>query len=330
MDIVDEISANKNLVEAQMLKTIPKNKKPKEVYGLIWDFLGRGGKRFRPMMCLLSCEAVGGEFHKALPVAASLELFHNFTLIHDDIEDNSQMRRGKPCLHISYGLPLALNAGDGLFMASWKALFSLDAKPEKIIEIANVLYSSYVSVLEGQAIELNWHANNLWEIKPEDYVHMVSGKSGALIGGACKSGCLVGEGSKNQADKIYKYGVDVGVAFQIQDDILNIVGDEKKYKKEIGGDIVEGKRTLMVLDLLSKCSESQATRMRNTLDSKKASKEDIKLISSLMADYGSLTYAADYARRLVVEAKKNLDCLPKNHATQKLYDMADYLINREF
>lgn len=329
MDITDMLPGDKKTVECWMEKTLPRSKEPQEVYGLIWDFLDRGGKRFRPLMCLLACQAVGGDEAKAVPVAASIELFHNFTLIHDDIEDNSQMRRGKPCLHITYGLPLALNAGDGLFMAAWKAALDSDLPPEKTINVANMLYNAFSKVLEGQAIELKWHFGNVWGIGPQDYLRMVRGKTGALIGGACETGAFIGGASMQQCEALRVFGEEVGIAFQIQDDILNLIGDEKKYKKEIGGDIVEGKRTLMVLDTLSKCSGQEAIKMQKILDSKSTTPAEVRFAIKLLKKYGSIDFAAKYARDLIIQAKPRLSKLPANEATGRLRQMADYLINRE-
>ncbi len=329
MNFFDNDTKLKAMVEKQIEAILPRGKKPFEVYGIIWDFLDRGGKRFRPLMCLTSCAAVGGKMEDAVPVAASIELFHNFTLVHDDIEDSSQIRRGKPCLHVSYGLPLALNAGDGLFMASWKSILESPIPPAKAVEVGKCLYDSYLAVLEGQAVELNWHQNNVWGIGLEDYKSMVRGKTGALIGGACKSGAIIGGADKKVQAALWEFGNEVGVAFQIQDDILNVTGDFEKYKKEIGGDIVEGKRTVMVIDLLSKCTKAEAEKCKSILGNKKATKAQVDYVIGLMKKHGSIDYAAAYANQLLQSAKKRLAALPDNDASRKLHSIADFLVDRE-
>lgn len=329
MDVFDEDKELKAVVERQIAAILPRGKKPFEVYGIIWDFLDRGGKRFRPLMCMTACEAVGGKPEKAVAVAASIELFHNFTLVHDDIEDNSQMRRGKPCLHVSYGLPLALNAGDGLFMASWKSILESPITAQQAVEVGKCLYDAYLAVLEGQAVELNWHENKIWGITLDDYKSMVRGKTGALIGGACKAGAIIGEADSKIQDALWEFGNEVGVAFQIQDDILNVTGDFEKYKKEIGGDIIEGKRTVMVIDLLSKCTKAEASKCRSILGNKKATKTQVDYVIGLMKNYGSIDYAASYANALLKSAKERLSALPDNKATKKLRRLADFLVDRE-
>ncbi len=329
MDAFDKDTELRAEVERKIESILPRGKKPFEVYGIIWDFLDRGGKRFRPLMCITSCEAFGGRKEDALPVAASIELFHNFTLVHDDIEDNSLMRRGKPCLHISYGLPLALNAGDGLFMASWKSIFESQIPPETTIAVGKCLYDAYLAVLEGQAVELNWHKNSVWGIKIEDYNSMVRGKTGALIGGACKAGAIIGGADKEAQGALWEFGNEVGVAFQVQDDILNVTGDFEKYKKEIGGDIIEGKRTVMVIDLLSKCTKPEAEKCKSILGNPEATKVQVEYVIGLMEKYGSVGYATAYAKKLLKSAKSRLSILPKNDASQKLNKIADFLVDRE-
>ncbi|MFA5105791.1 MAG: polyprenyl synthetase family protein [Candidatus Micrarchaeia archaeon] len=329
MDVFDEDAQMKAVVEKQIEAILPRGKKPFEVYGIIWDFLDRGGKRFRPLMCMTACEAVGGNPKNAIAVAASIELFHNFTLVHDDIEDNSQMRRGKPCLHVSYGLPLALNAGDGLFMASWKSILESPISPQQAVEVGKCLYDAYLAVLEGQAVELNWHENNIWGITLDGYKSMVRGKTGALIGGACKAGAIIGGSDANVQAALWEFGNEVGVAFQIQDDILNVTGDFKKYKKEIGGDIVEGKRTVMVIDLLTKCTKAEAAKCRTILGNKKTTKAQVEYVIGLMKKYDSISYAASYADGLLKSAKERLAVLPDNKASKKLRKLADFLVDRE-
>lgn len=220
-------------------------RKPKYVYAPLSDFLSRSGKRLRPALCLLSCEAVGGGRKAAMDAAVAIELFHNFTLIHDDIEDASEMRRGVPCMHITYGLPLAINAGDGLFMMVWQEALKIGGK--KSVEAQRRLLNAFTQVLEGQAIELGWYLENRWDVSEDEYMEMVGGKTGALLAASCEVGGLLGGGTGRQCRALYEFGMGIGVGFQIIDDALNLIGDEKRYMKEIGGDVREGKRTLIMM-----------------------------------------------------------------------------------
>ena len=330
MDIFETLSADAKLVERSMQQVIPRNKKPSEVYSLIWDLLDRGGKRFRPPLCMLSCQIVGGKKTAALPAATAIELFHNFTLIHDDIEDDSLLRRGKPTLHILYGTPLAINAGDGLFMMVWRSMLSSKLPPAKNLISLRMLLSAFTNVLEGQAKELNWYCAQSWKLSEKDYFDMVDGKTAALIEGACGVGAFIGGGSQQQIKTLSSFGSDIGIAFQIQDDILNIAGDEKKYGKEIGGDITEGKRTLMTIHYLAHASKKDRFAMIKILNSKTKKKSVILHTIRLLKASGSVNYAKMIARRYALRAKAALRGVPQKNATKKLINLADFLINRDY
>ncbi len=330
MSISSYLTDNAEPLEKFMGNVIPRDGKPEEVYGLIWDLLDRGGKRFRPLICLLSCRAVGGDAEKAIPAAVSIELFHNFTLIHDDIMDASQLRRGKPCLHIKYGTPLAINAGDGLFMMSWKALLHLDLPPDKTIKTQSKLLGYFTKVLEGQAIELSWQGNRGWNISEDDYFSMVEGKTSALIEGSCHVGAFLGGGTEKEIESISEFGKAVGTAFQIQDDILNLVGEEEKYKKEIGGDISEGKRTLMVIHSLNNAGEKKRKDLISILCSNTQDKGEILRAIGIIKSTNSIEYAKKIAKQRVEKAKKGLSILQDSEAKKNLLAMADFLIERDF
>ncbi|HQT45530.1 MAG TPA: polyprenyl synthetase family protein, partial [Candidatus Micrarchaeota archaeon] len=171
--------------------------------------------------------------------------------------------------------------------------------------------------------------NNIWGIKIEDYNSMVRGKTGALIGGACKAGAIIGGADRKAQEALWEFGNEVGVAFQVQDDILNVAGDFEKYKKEIGGDIIEGKRTVMVIDLLSKCTKLEAEKCKSILGNQKATKAQVEYVIGLMEKYGCVDYATVYAKKLLKNAKSRLSILPQNEASQKLNKIADFLVDRE-
>lgn len=328
--IFDVISADAKDVEKHMLRVIPRDKKPPEVYSLIWDLLDRGGKRFRPSLCLLSCEAVGGKRADAISAATSIELFHNFTLIHDDIEDNSLLRRGKPTLHLIYGTPLAINAGDGLFMMVWRSILDSNLPPRKNLAASKILLTTFTMVLEGQAAELNWYQQKRWDISERDYFAMVEGKTAALIGGACETGAFLGNGSKKEMAALLQFGIAIGIAFQIQDDVLNIVGDEAKYGKEIGGDISEGKRTLMTIHFLRHAGKDDCAWMIKTHNANTTDRAEIKRAISLLKSTGSVDYAKAVAKKYALRAKAELEKIRKTPASQKLSALADFLIERDY
>lgn len=329
MDVAAYLEEKSRMVERKIGEIVPREQAPQEVYGVIWDLLDRGGKRLRPAMCLLASEAVGGKEESAVGAAAAIEMFHNFTLIHDDIEDNSLVRRGKPCLHIEYGMPIALNAGDGLFMMVWKAAMFAAKEESKSMQTQNMLLKAFTNVLEGQAIELGWYRENKWNVTRDEYLRMVGGKTGALIGASCEAGAFLGGGSEREIAALAKFGRDVGVAFQIQDDVLNIIGDEKKYKKEIGGDVVEGKRTLIVIEAMERLESEKKKKLDVALRKKNKSKKDVDVVIGLLKESGGVQKAQEKAMQMVNGAKEELSVIKNKEAREMFGKLADYLVLRE-
>jgi geranylgeranyl diphosphate synthase type I len=313
-------------INAEIEKQVPK-KEPREVYGLIREMLERGGKRFRPALCLLSCEAVDGATRDALPVAAAIELFHEFSLMHDDIEDDSEMRRGKPCLHRIYGVPLTINAGDALLVLVFNTLANSHLSDENIVGVQKILMPAFLSITEGQAIEMAWRQNDWWNVSERDYSEMASKKTAVLISAACEAGAYVGGSSKKQLVALRDYGSLLGLAFQIQDDVLNITGSEERYGKEIGGDVSEGKRTLLSIYALEHSAEKEellAILRERTKDAKK-----VRRAISIMRDCRAPEYAGGVALKLAEKAKTKLNMLPHTQARTLLAETADFLVRRD-
>jgi len=302
-------------------------REPAAVYGLLSEFLLVEGKGIRPALCLLSCEAAGGKAEDALRAATAIEMFHNFTLIHDDIEDCSEMRRGKPCMHVKYGVPLALNAGDGLFMMVWRETLSI--KSPRREEAQKRLLCAFTEVLEGQALELGWYKDGTWDISEKEYLQMVGGKTGALIAVSCGVGALLGGADEKTCSAMSRFGAGIGVSFQIIDDVLNIVGDEKKYKKEIGGDIKEGKRTLITMWALRALKGAKRARLEALLKKKNKGKEDVDGALALLHESGAPEKAMNYAKKMVGSSLSELECLPDGKARRILARLALYITKRE-
>ena len=302
-------------------------REPAAVYGLLSEFLLVEGKGIRPALCLLSCEAVGGREEDALEAATAIEMFHNFTLIHDDIEDCSEMRRGKPCMHVKYGVPLALNAGDGLFMMVWRETLSIES-PRREDAQKRLLYA-FTEVLEGQAMELGWYNDDEWGVSEKEYLKMVGGKTGALIAVSCGVGALLGGADEKTCKAMSRFGAGIGVSFQIIDDVLNIIGDEKKYKKEIGGDIREGKRTLITMWALRMLPGAKRARLETILKKKSKSSGDVSEALALLHESGAPQKALAYAEKMVDSSLSELDCLPDGKARRLLARLAAYITKRE-
>lgn len=328
-DVMEYLQSLAPLFDKEIERTVPRNRTPQEVYGVIWDLLDRGGKRFRPAMCMLSAEAVGGDGKKTIPAGAAIEMFHSFTLMHDDIEDNSDMRRGKPCVHKIYGIPLAINAGDGLFMMVWEELLSLKFPTETLLGAQKTLATAFRRVLEGQAIELEWYRKGRFDMGEQEFFSMVEGKTGALIAASCEVGAYLAGGKPDQLAALGKFGMAVGVAFQVQDDVLNLLGKEETYGKEIGGDMSEGKRSLITIHALANAPPAERKRLVEILSARTKDQKQVREAIEICRRSGSIDYAAETAKRLVDDAKKGLMILPNNAASRRLLQLADFFIYRE-
>ncbi len=297
------------------------------IYGLLVPFMKRGGKRIRPVLTLLSCGASGGDYDSVISPAAIIELFHNFTLIHDDIEDNSQFRRGEPALHITNGIPMALNSGDALYTLIWEQIATLPMETKQLFEFQKIYASAFKRVVEGQGIEISWIHKDSYDVGEKDYLQMIGGKTAALMGLSCEAGAFVAGGEHQK--QLREYGEKLGIAFQIHDDILNVVGDFEKYKKEIGGDISEGKRTLMVVHCLENAPDTEKKTLKSIISKHTTEQEEIQQAIGILKDAGSIDYAKNYSANLVGDAKKLLEPLPDTKDCESLIKIADYVVSRE-
>jgi geranylgeranyl pyrophosphate synthase len=326
MDADAYIKSQAELIEKAVHAELPPE--PKEVYGMLGEYISRGGKRIRPVLALASCSACGGEESTVLPFAVAIELFHNFTLIHDDIEDSSPMRRGRPTLHIEYGIPIAINSGDALYNLVWHSLVR-NAEPELLSGGAGILISSFRAVAEGQGRELNWYREKRFDVGEEEYLRMVGGKTASLIGASCEIGAYCAGAGMVERDALRTFGEKIGLAFQIKDDVLNLTADPSKYKKKIGEDIDEGKRSLITIHLIANSPPQVRRRVIGILGKGKKSAADVRETIGLAQECGSIRYASDYAERLVRDAKASLEAVEAGAGRGLMDSLADYIVRRE-
>jgi len=324
-EILDEY---KGEVETELERHLPRNGEPKEFYASVWELIDRGGKRFRPAFTFLACECVGGRRQDAIEAAAAVELLHNMTLVHDDIEDESELRRGKPCIHRIYGVPTAINAGDAMLIKVFEIANSskipLDRRNALVSEVAKRAYE----ITWGQAFEFS-----MWRRKAfneEEVIRLLRNKTGALTRLSTECGAISGGGSQEQLEALGKFGETIGVAFQIVDDILNLTGDEKEYGKEIGGDIREGKKTIMAAHILKTANSQDRKTFSLLLGKSRISKSEIRKAIRLYAEYGSIEYAKSKANLYLETAKKELGRLPSNQARDGLETLSQFLVSRSF
>jgi len=324
MGIEEYVDAKRKKIEDSLYTEVPNE--PECIYGMLRDFISRGGKRLRPTIVLASAEAAGGNDTDALHYALAIELFHNFTLIHDDVEDSSLLRRGKPTLNSEYGIPTAVNAGDAMYQAMWATLLSSGLPNEKLVPALVIMMESFSSVVDGQGTELYWHRSNYFDVTEAEYLHMARGKTGALIGLACRLGAYSAQAPEDVQIGLQKFGETMGIAFQIRDDILNLTAPSSEYNKELGEDIKSGKRTLIMIKLLSLLKGAEKEKVLSILQDEQNSAEDISWAISLAKEKGAIDYAASVSERFISEAKQHLDVLKDNKKKENFWALAEFAV----
>ncbi|MBS3062686.1 MAG: polyprenyl synthetase family protein [Candidatus Diapherotrites archaeon] len=296
-----------------------------------WDLLDRGGKRWRPALLVLCCEAVGGSRKKALKFAAIPELVHNGTLIVDDVEDGSVKRRGKPAVHVKFGLDLALNAGNTLYYLPLYPLFhgssGLNVKVKS--SVYDVYCEQMLKLSFGQAMDIYWHNGKKKDVSEADYLQMCEYKTGALACMAAKLGAILGGGTAKQVKVLGRFAATAGVAFQIQDDVLNL-RPSTGWGKDRGEDIVEGKRSLVFIHAVKHSPPVARRRLLTIIQAKRKSPASIREAIRLIAASGAFEYAAKRASALVKSSWAKVEkSLPASPAKETLRAFADYLIERK-
>lgn len=302
------------------------NKIINEITKPIWDLLERGGKRWRPILMMLCCDVVGGgsKVEELIPI---VEIIHNGTLMVDDVEDNSDLRRGKPCTHKIFGTDIAINTGNMMYYLPHLIIKKIDLDKKTKLAIYDLIYEEMLKLSIGQGMDLYWH-NGGEQISEELYLKMCAFKTGTLARMSAKLGALLGNASKKQIKALGKFAETIGVAFQIQDDILNITN--KEWGKELGEDITEGKRSLMVIKVLEKGKEEDKKRLVEILSLKTKNLKLIKEAISIIEKYKTIEYSKRKAKKLVEMAWRDLDSsISDSESKQKLKMFADFLINRE-
>ncbi|WP_323736162.1 short chain isoprenyl diphosphate synthase IdsA [Methanosphaera sp. ISO3-F5] len=326
MDVMEILKAYSAEVDTEIddaLKTL----EPEELRDVSSHLIKAGGKKFRPALTILSCQAVGGNTEKALKAAAALELIHTFSLIHDDIMDNDDTRRGMKAVHKVWGEPLAILAGDTLFAKAYETIIKTaddNVGYERAIDALKVLVDSCIKICEGQALDMSFE--DTFEVTQDEYMNMIYKKTGALITGATGAGAIIGGATSMQINALQEYGRNVGLAFQIQDDYIDLTGDES-IGKPVGSDLVEGKKTVMVLYALEKANKEDHDRLIELLEANDDS--IIPEAMSILEKYGAIQYARALAYDCVIKAKESLVVIPDSDAKDALMKLADFVYTRK-
>ncbi|MDQ2085682.1 polyprenyl synthetase family protein [Herbivorax sp. ANBcel31] len=349
----------KDLVKYIKGSDVQKYFRPKHMYDAVISYVYRSAKRLRPSVLIMSCGCLGGEERVAIPAAAAVELFHTWTLVHDDIIDNDSLRRGEPTTHLllkdagkadlklsdklaeDYGKDIAILAGD--VQHAWSITFLIETTtkmgidPCITLEIIKYMESYAVgNLIYGEAVDVQMGMTDskaAMKFTEDDIINMMWGKTGVLYGFSGLAGAMIGKGTSDindsQVTSIKDFTSNCGIAFQLQDDILGIVGDEKILGKPIGSDIREGKKTTIVLESLKNANEEQKSLIFNVLGNKDASENDVKNVIKLFKELNGVEHTKTLAQKYIEKALPNLNEIEDSKYKNLLLCWADFMINRD-
>ena len=295
------------------IKAISYPAAPGNLYEPIAYTMALGGKRIRPVLVLMACEAVGGDVDKAVDAAVGLELFHNFTLLHDDVMDNADVRRGQPTVHRRWNANVAILSGDT--MLTMASQYMCRVAPEHLAAVNELFNTTAIEIYEGQQYDMDYERRR--EVSVDEYIKMIRLKTSVLLGCACKLGAIIGGADEQTAQLLYDFGVNLGLAFQLQDDVLDVWGDPATFGKEIGGDIMNNKKTFLLINAMQLAQGDDADELRHWLNDPYATRDNKvagvtalyerlgvrQLAEDAIAHYNDLAIAAFNQANIPDEAK---------------------------
>lgn len=314
------------------LRAIARGNKPHDLLEACRYVLAGGGKRVRSTLVLLACEAVGGDVRIAIDAGTAIELLHNFTLVHDDVMDNAPARRGRATVHTHWNVNSALLVGDTLLGFAYRQL--LKTTTEELDRVCEVFTEALVEVCTGQALDLEFEQSA--DISVEEYFEMIEKKTARLLAASAEIGGILGGGTERQIASLRTFGRYLGRAFQVQDDLLDAVGNEATFGKAIGGDIIEGKKTFLLLKALEHArGKERAALMRvmyrqrhRPMRTKGERHREVRTVTAIFHATGALDAARASIRRDTRKAESALEELPKNHARDTLHWLSQMLLRR--
>ncbi len=323
VDLHAEIEKRKEIVEDYLEELFHK----KEEH-ILWELMSiypmAGGKKLRPFLAMISAGACGAEEERAIHLGVATELIHNFTLVHDDIMDDDEIRRGIETVYKREGLSSAINAGDALFALAFEILSRTECGDFK--SLLSEVACSVVRVAEGQEEDMRFERS--FDISEDEFIRMIEKKTSCLFQACAKGGAIVAGASKEQIKHMGEYARKMGIAFQIQDDYLDLVGEQDKLGKPVGSDIRAGKRTLMIIHALDVLDKKEKEQLIDILNSDKNRVNEVNTALDLIEDCGALDYAKQTADRYAAEAKEELKELPESKYKDILESLVDLMVRR--
>ena len=299
---------------------------PNNLYDPVRYMLSLGGKRMRPVLTLMACDAFNGDINEAIDPALGVEVFHNFTLLHDDIMDNAPLRRSKATVHEKWNANIAILAGDAMFVEACRLV--MNAPTPVVKEVMSVFTTTALEVCEGQQYDMDFES--LEQVHVDQYIQMIRLKTAVLLGGALKIGALIGNAKNEDPNHLYDFGVNLGIAFQLQDDILDVYGDADHFGKQVGGDILANKKTFLLITALENAQGEIRDDLNGWLSSNDKSENKVNAVTAIYDKLNVRMIAEEKMQQLYNEALLHLDAIPIPEASkQPLKDLADSLMNRK-
>lgn len=315
MKTADEILSMVN----EFLANLPYERKPKSLYEPIRYVLSMGGKRIRPTLMLLGYNLFKDNPEKILMNAVALETYHNYTLLHDDLMDNADLRRGHETVHKKWDANTAILSGDSMLVLAYERMAQCDEK--HLAKVLKLFTTTALEIGEGQQFDMEFENRN--DVKEEEYIEMIRLKTSVLLACALKMGAILADASDEDAENLYKFGEQIGLAFQLQDDYLDVYGDTKVFGKEIGGDITSNKKTYMLINAFNLANDTQRAELQKWVDAKDFDRaEKVAAVTRLYNEIGIDKLAQDKIAYYFEQSKKYLDAV--NVPTERKEELAKY------
>ena len=306
------------------IESLDWGKEPEGLYAPIAYALASGGKRIRPTLTLIASEMFGGKEEEVLPAALALEVFHNFTLLHDDVMDRASVRRGRPTVHVQWDDNTAILSGDQMLIEAYKLIAKVPSdKVQRTLEMFNEMATG---ICEGQQYDVDFERRD--DVRIEEYMKMIELKTSVLLANALRTGGYIAGANEAQQEALYQYGLHIGLAFQIQDDILDVYGDPKTFGKAIGGDICCNKKTFLLLTALHTADEAGLAELNAWLRISDRNEEKIAAVTAIYDRLGVRKAGEQAMEKHTSFALQQLNQLPQNKATDRLRALAEKLVTR--